>query len=74
MHQWWHCGAASHYVSDASGAGSSELRMRTTNENEQILANLGKIERNRIWAKPGENGPKNGQIWAKPETESFTEF
>ena len=38
--------------------------MRTTNESERILENLGKNERIRIRANLGETGVKNGRIWA----------
>ena len=43
-----------------------KLRMRTTNENEQILANLGKTVRTgQNQAKTGKNGPKNLHLKAK---------
>ena len=65
--------------------GSSDLRMRTTNENERILANLGKNEQNRNcpflpifcpfsgkkWAKTGE---RNQTLAKQGKTESFAEF
>ena len=42
--------------------------MRTTNENEQILANLGETEQTcqeASWAKPGETGQKTGILRQK---------
>ena len=45
--------------------GLGQLRMRTTNENERILANLGKTEQNPIWANLGETGQKPGKTGQK---------
>ena len=53
--------------------GSSDLRVRTPNENEQILASLGKNKQNRICpffarfrAKNGQKRAKNGRTKPNP--------
>ena len=71
------------------GAGGGELRMRTTNENERILASLYKNERTWIcpflpifcpflvkkWAKTGKKtGEQNRTLAKQGETKSFAEF
>ena len=52
---------------------TGDLRMRTTNKNEWILANLGKNKRKRIcpmfarfWAKNGQKRAKNGRTKPNP--------
>ena len=51
-----------HFPKHVDSPGSSDLRMRTTNENERILVNLGK------------NGQKKRTLAKQGETESFAEF